>query len=101
MRESLDGYRGPKAEAKSLAEAVAKTAKTVAASVAGQAKDVGLHAVNELSGTAEAGVARGADALDGIANAIKSGYVFLCPDVGVRVNNSCRFNGDDPLLHGK
>ena len=64
--------RSPKAESLRLAESVAETARTVAASVAGQAKDVGLHAVTELSGTAEAGVAKGADAIDGIAGAVKT-----------------------------
>jgi choline dehydrogenase-like flavoprotein len=73
----VDRYRGPKAEIQSLAEAVAETARTVAASVAGQAKDVGLHAVSELSGTAEAGVAKGADAIDGIASAMKTAAAEL------------------------
>jgi len=63
---------GTATAAKSLSDTAVETARVVAGTVAGQAKSLAANVAQELGNSAELGVGKGADAIDGVAKAIRT-----------------------------
>jgi len=57
---------------KELSDTAVETARVVAGTVAGQAKSLAANVAQELGNSAELGVGKGADAIDGVAKAIRT-----------------------------
>jgi hypothetical protein len=66
------GESGSGAGAKGLSDTAVETARVMAGTVANQAKSLATNVAQEFGASAEVGVGKGADAIDGVARAIRT-----------------------------